>query len=107
MTFLFYRTKKKPSPLPQARGGGYERGDGMNRKRLLERIYLLGFTEFDLANYLGISLKTLEQKLDVIEGEDFTQVEIQMIVDRYNLSIQDVKEMFFDDKMYEKRIKNV
>ena len=49
-----------------------------------------------LADHLGISRQTLTLKLD--NKSDFTQSEIKKIVIRYNLTPEEMDEIFFGDE---------
>ena len=52
-----------------------------------------------LAEYLGIARPTFSNKLNETRGAEFTQGEIRMLKERYNLTAQDVDEIFFDSKV--------
>lgn len=62
-------------------------------KSLTETIREFGDTQNTLADVLGITKSTLSWK---INGKtDFKQSEIKMIADRYNLTGEEIKSMFF------------
>ena len=66
----------------------------MNTTLLKSIIVANNDTQVKLAEYLGIQTSTLSFK---ITGKtDFTQSEIRMIIVRYNLTPQQVLEIFFN-----------
>jgi hypothetical protein len=66
----------------------------MNTELLKSIIVLNKDTQGELANYLDITQGTLSFK---ITGKtDFTRSEIKMIKDRYNLTAEQVNEIFFN-----------
>lgn len=70
-------------------------GDFMNKKKL--RILLLenDDNQGKLAEYLGISQQTLSKKINEKEGAEFSQTEIKLIKEKYNMSAEEVDEIFF------------
>lgn len=70
----------------------------MNKNELRAEIIRYGDTYSSLANALGISLTALSYKMNA-KVNGFTQKEIQMIVDRYNLSAEAIKRIFFTHEM--------
>lgn len=67
------------------------------KKNLLEaKMKIYGDTQSDLATALGIRLSTFNEKLNGTHGCQFKQREIQIIKDRYNLTNEEVGEIFFD-----------
>lgn len=48
-----------------------------------------------LALYLGISQQTLSKKLNERHGSEFSQTEIKMIKEKYNLTAEQVDNIFF------------
>lgn len=52
-------------------------------------------TQETLANAMGISLSRLNAKINERDGAAFTQSEIQFIIDRYELTDEDVMQVFF------------
>ncbi|EAD0738624.1 XRE family transcriptional regulator [Listeria monocytogenes] len=67
----------------------------MNKKGL--RILLLANDDNQgtLANYLGISEQTLSKKINEREGAEFSQTEIRLIKDKYQLTAEEVDDIFF------------
>ncbi|MEB8416353.1 helix-turn-helix domain-containing protein [Enterococcus casseliflavus] len=67
----------------------------MNKKKL--RILLLenDDNQGKLAEYLGISQQTLSKKINEKEGAEFSQTEIKLIKEKYNMSAEEVDEIFF------------
>lgn len=65
-----------------------------NYKELKARMFLEDDTQRDLANYLGISESTMNQKLN--SKLDFTRNEISQIIKRYGLNEDELKLYFFD-----------
>lgn len=56
---------------------------------------LHGDTNKDLAEYLGISEQSVSNKANE-NGTEFKQGEIALIKKRYNLSAEQVEDIFFD-----------
>ena len=74
-------------------------GENLN-KNLLESIMKLnGDTGNDLAVYLGIARSTFSLKLNETNGAEFVQGEIIKIKQRYNLSAEQIDNIFFTEKM--------
>ena len=67
----------------------------MNKNELLAKMALHGDTGGALSDYLGISRGTFSLKINEKDGAEFTQKEIMMIKDKYNLSAQEVDTIFF------------
>lgn len=64
----------------------------MEKRMLQAEMILYGDSLTDLANYLGVVRQTLARKMD---GEsDFTQTEMTMIKNRYNLSDEKFAQIF-------------
>lgn len=69
-------------------------------KNLLESIMKLnGDTGNDLAAYLGIARSTFSLKLNETNGAEFVQGEIIKIKQRYDLSAEQIDNIFFTEKM--------
>ena len=69
----------------------------MNRNKLRAKMALFGDTGGCLANALDMSQQRFSAK---INGKaDFTQSEMQVIKDRYNLTAEEVDEIFFDKEV--------
>ncbi len=67
----------------------------MNKQKLVGIMYGNGDRQEDLANAIGISLQRFNAKLNETGGAEFTQGEIQRIKERYNLSSDDIDDIFF------------
>ena len=66
------------------------------KKNLLEaKMKLHNDNQSDLAASIGISLQTFNKKLNGTGGAEFTQGEIQKVKEKYNLTSQEVDEIFF------------
>lgn len=67
------------------------------KKNLLEaKMKIHGDIQSDLAEAIGISLQTFNYKLNGKNGAEFSQSEIQKIKTRYNLTSEEVDEIFFN-----------
>lgn len=62
-------------------------------KSLFETIREFGDTQSGLARMLGITESTLSWKIN--GKSEFKQSEIKVIADRYNLTGEEIKSMFF------------
>lgn len=67
----------------------------MNKLKLTGIMRGSGDTQEILAEAIGISLQRLNAKINETGGAEFTQGEIQCIKERYNLSPEDIDEIFF------------
>jgi hypothetical protein len=67
----------------------------MNKNLLRSIMVLWNDTNAKLADYLGITQSRLSAKMNEWEGAQFTQSEIRMIRDRYNLTSDQLMEIFF------------
>lgn len=67
----------------------------MNAKLLKSKMVLHDDTNITLADALGITPQRLSAKLNGWEGAEFTQSEILIIKDRYNLTPDEVAAIFF------------
>lgn len=70
----------------------------MNTNKLRAKMALYGDTGTALSEFLGISQQRFSAKINKNNAE-FTQGEIQLIKDRYQLSAEEVDEIFFDDEV--------
>ena len=68
----------------------------MNKKKLRAVMIAHGDTSESLSDFLGISLGTLSKKMNEKSAAGFTQPEIMMMKERYNLSAEDINDIFFD-----------
>jgi hypothetical protein len=69
----------------------------MNKAMLMSKLVANGDTQAALADYLGISLSCLNAKIN--EKADFRRRDIAMIRHRYNLSANEIDEIFFAEKV--------
>lgn len=66
-------------------------------KNLLESVMKLhGDTGGMLAEYLHIARSTFSAKINETNGAEFTQNEIRIIKEKYNLSAEQINDIFFD-----------
>ena len=70
----------------------------MNTRKLKSKMVLYGDSQSDLAKALGISLSRLNAKINC-NNADFRQNEILFICERYDLSSEEVNEIFFESKV--------
>lgn len=70
----------------------------MNNTELKIEMMRHGDNGEDLAKVLNITRQTLSRKMNDPES-DFTQKEIRLMIDRYGLSGDRVKEIFFADEV--------
>lgn len=70
----------------------------MNTNKLRAKMALFGDTGNTLSETLGISPQRFSAKINDNNAE-FTQGEIQIIKDRYNLTADEVDDIFFDKKV--------
>lgn len=70
----------------------------MNANKLRAKMALFGDTGGTLAEAIGISQQRFSAKLNGKDAE-FTQGEIQTIKDRYNLTAEEVDDIFFNIKV--------
>lgn len=71
----------------------------MNKKALKSKMALFEDTGGKLAEALGISRQRLSAKMNETKGAEFVQGEIQIIKERYNLTPDEVSEIFFDGEV--------
>ena len=69
-------------------------GDYMKKEQLRSIMVLHGDTNKDLADYLGISEKSVSNKINE-NGTEFKQGEIARIKTKYNLSSEQIDNIFF------------
>lgn len=68
----------------------------MNLKALRSKMILNGDNGGSLAKYLNITRTTLSYKMNGTHGTEFRQQEIQKIMERYNLTAEEMVDIFFD-----------
>lgn len=66
----------------------------MNKKLLKSYIMKYDGKQENLAKAMGLSLSCLNAKINR-KNTEFNRGEIQFIMERYNLSLKDVREIFF------------
>ncbi len=67
----------------------------MNKNLMKSIMVLHEDTNNALAEVLGISPSTLSQKINESNGAEFNQGEIKMIIDRYQLTAEQISQIFF------------
>ena len=77
----------------------------MNPNKLRSKMVLFGDTNTTLGKALDIAYQTFSAKINATNGAEFTQGEIQTIKDRYNLTAEEVDEIFFNQKVSKKDTK--
>ena len=54
-----------------------------------------GDNQSDVAEFIGISVQRFNAKLNETDGAEFTQGEIKKIIQKYNLTAEEVMLIFF------------
>ena len=72
----------------------------MNKALLMSEIVKHNETQMAVAEALGLSPSRFNAKINKREGAEFTQGEIQIIIDRYRLTPEDVSAIFFCPQSY-------
>lgn len=67
----------------------------MNKNELVSKMKKHGDRNEDLAKYIGISPQRFSAKLNGTGGADFTRSEMQKIKKKYNLTSEEMDEIFF------------
>lgn len=67
----------------------------MNKRKLNAVMQLHGESQQNLADYLQMSLSRLNAKINEYRGAQFRQNEIAAIQEHYDLSAEEVNEIFF------------
>ncbi len=67
----------------------------MNTKLLRSKMVLFGDTNASLAAHLDISAQRFSAKINETNNAEYTQGEIEKIRNRYNLTDEDVVNIFF------------
>ena len=68
----------------------------MNKNLFVSKMKLHGDNQTKLADVVGLSVQRLNAKINETGGAEFTQGEIQKIKDRYDLSNDEVNDIFFN-----------
>ena len=71
------------------------RGEKMNKQKLRSIIVYNDDTQTKLANYLGMANQTFSKKINEKDGAEFSQTEIKLIKEKYQLSAEEVDDIFF------------
>ena len=67
----------------------------MKKNELVSKMKKHGDRNEDLAKFIGISPQRFSAKLNSTGGADFTRNEIQKVKEKYNLTSEEVNEIFF------------
>lgn len=67
----------------------------MNKQKLRSIIVYNDDTQTKLANYLGMANQTFSKKINEKDGAEFSQTEIKLIKEKYQLSAEEVDDIFF------------
>ena len=68
----------------------------MNKNMFVSKMKLFGDTQETLATALGISLSRLNAKINETDGAEFKQGEIRFFRNRWNLTPEEVDQIFFN-----------
>ena len=68
---------------------------------LLSKMVLFGDTQTILADVLGITIQSVSGKVNGTNGAEFTLSEVCIIKDRYNLTAEEVVEIFFESNVHQ------
>ena len=71
----------------------------MNKNMFVSKMKLFGDTQEVLAKELGISLSRLNAKINETDGAEFKQNEIRFFRNRWNLTPEEVDQIFFAQKV--------
>ena len=71
----------------------------MHTAKMKSIMVLHGDTSAVLAGAIGVSPQTFSAKINERNGAEFTQSEISKIRERYNLSPEEVDDIFFKEKV--------
>lgn len=71
----------------------------MNKKKFISKMKLFGDNQIDLANALNLSLATINAKIN--GKSNWTQIEISIITIRYELTPEEVVEIFFNQTVHQ------
>ena len=67
----------------------------MDKNLFISKMKLFGDTQSDLAQVLNLSLVRMNAKINETDGAEFKQSEIAAIRTRYNLTMEEVDQIFF------------
>lgn len=71
----------------------------MNKKMYRSKMALYGDTNASVAAYLGITEQRNSAKVNGTHGAEYTQNEIRMLKERWDLSAEEVDCIFFADEV--------
>lgn len=71
----------------------------MKKNELESVMKLFGDTGTDLAQFLGIARSTFSAKINETNGAEFTQNEIMLIKQRYQLTPDQLSSIFFTERV--------
>lgn len=77
----------------------------MNTTLLKSKMVLYGDNNTTLGKALNIAYQTVSAKINNTNGAEFTQGEITKIKERYNLTPNEIDEIFFNFKVSQKDTK--
>ncbi len=77
----------------------------MNTKLLRSKMVLYQDNNTTLGEFLGIAYQTVSAKINNTNGAEFTQGEIMQIKHKYQLTPDEVVEIFFNEKVSKKDTK--
>lgn len=67
----------------------------MDKKLLESKMKLHGDTNASLSKYIGISPQSFSAKKNETHGAEFTAGEIEKIIEKYHLTADEIKAIFF------------
>ena len=67
----------------------------MNKRKYKSKMVLFGDTNCSIANALGITPQRNSAKLNKTNGAEYTQGEITILKNRWNLTPEEVDQIFF------------
>lgn len=67
----------------------------MNKNMLVSKIKLHGDNYADIAKYINISTQRFSAKINTVSGADFTLNEMRKIKEKYNLTAEEIDDIFF------------
>lgn len=76
---------------------GWEGSEVMNKNKFVSVMKLHGDTQESLAEAIGLSVQRMNAKINSTGGAEFTMSEIRAIKIRYDLTGEDIDEIFFCD----------
>lgn len=81
------------------------KGTGIGAAKLKGRIVEMGLSQRKVAEEMGLAPTTLNAKINGTEGADFTRSEIIELCDILDIEPENITDIFFVGKTYEKRKK--